>query len=56
MATWILWVYLVTGERIEAGQYQTEGWCYAGAQRQKVFLMKQRPRPVRMSCELMVLS
>lgn len=52
MEVWVLWVYLVTGGRIEAGQYQSQEWCYAGAYRQRVFLMKQRPRPVRMSCEL----
>jgi hypothetical protein len=55
MTVWVLWVYLVTGERIEAGQYQTEDWCYAAAHRQKQFLMRERPRPLRMTCEPMVI-
>jgi len=51
MLVWVLWVTLVTGERVEAGMYQTEGWCYAGAARQRGYFLKHQPRPVRMSCE-----
>ena len=55
MEVWVLWVYLVTGQKIDAGQYQTEEWCYAGARRQRAFLLQQRPPPVRMRCEIVVM-
>ena len=55
MEVWVLWVYLVTGQKIDAGQYQTEEWCYAGARRQRALLLQQRPSPVRMRCELVVM-
>lgn len=50
MEIWILWIVLTTGERLQAGQYQSEERCYVSAQVQRPFWLGHRPRPVRMEC------
>ena len=51
MTIWILWAVLVTGDRIEAGQYLDESRCYASAQMQRPFWLRQTPRVRRMECK-----
>lgn len=50
MTTWVLWITLISGEKISAGQYQTEDRCYQAAQIQRPFWLKYKPKVRRMDC------
>lgn len=51
MTVWVLWIVLVTGDRLEAGQYQSEERCFESAVMQKGYWLNHRPKPKRMHCE-----
>lgn len=50
MEVFVLWITLFNGEKITAGQYQTEDRCYIAAQNQREFWRKYKPRVRRMDC------